>query len=80
MTRWRKEVVKKIKELEIQQEEEYQISRGLFSSEIAEAFKENRDKLIEELARTYGKTRIEYEEMLYAIQPTLYKVGVIPFC
>lgn len=80
MTRWRKEVIKKIEDLEIQQKAEYEMSCGFFASEIAETFKKNRDKLEGEWARTYGKTRIEYEEMMYAIQPTLCEADVIPFC
>lgn len=80
MTRWRKEVIKKIEDLEIQQKAEYEMSCGFFASEIAEAFKRNRDKLEGELAKTYEKTVAEYEEMMYAMQPVLCEAGVIPFC
>lgn len=79
MTRQRKEIYKEINELYIQEQVEYEMGCGFFTSEIAEAFAPAKEKLYERLAKTYGLTAQEYEGKQYEIGNRLVAVDVIPF-
>ena len=80
MTRWRKEVRKKMDALYRQEQAEYEMGCGFGVSEICSVFEPYWEKLNEEMAQTYGKTVEEYEVMLYEAQNDLYFAGAIPFC
>ena len=79
MTRQRKEIQKQLDQLRMEESAEYEMSCGFFTSEIAEVFGKLREKLIEKLAATYGKTVPEYEAMLYEVHDKLISRGIYPF-
>lgn len=80
MTRWRKEILKKMIELDKDQCAEYEMSCGYFTSEISEAFNKRRDILEDEMAKSYGMTREEYDNMCYENQNYSHIGGEIPLC
>lgn len=79
MTRQRKEIMKKMNVLQMQEEAEYEMGCGFATDKISNIFAPLHKKLNEKLAATYGKTAEEYESMCYDIQHKLYLKGAIPF-
>ena len=78
MTRLRKEIYKEMDELYLQEQAEYEMGCGFFSSEIAAAFEPAWEKLHEKLAATYGLTVQEYDARQYETGNRLLAAGVLP--
>ena len=73
MTRQRKEIIKKIRDLEIQEVVDLELGCGYRATDFGldDLFEEARRKLDEELAATYGLTAKQYEAMQYEISSRL---------
>lgn len=56
------------------------MSCGYFTSEISESFNKRRDILEDEMAKSYGMTREEYDNMCYENQNYSHIGGEIPLC
>jgi hypothetical protein len=79
MTRQRKEIQKKMWELEREECAEYELGCGFFSQEIAEAFRPHWEKLEELWCATYGRTRQEQMDYVFERQNEAYDNGRIPY-
>ena len=79
MTRERKELQKKMCDLEMQERAEYEMGCGFFGQEIQEAFAPAWQKLHEAWAQTYGRTVKEHDDYIFAKQCEAYDAGRIPW-
>lgn len=80
MTRQRKEILREMEELDMQEQAEYEMGCGFGTSEIARVFAPFWEKLYGKLAATYGMSVKEYEEAQYEVKKKLCATGIIPFC
>lgn len=67
MTRQRKEIQRKIGALEKKEQAAYEKGNG-FTNKLAQRFAQQKKKLVEELAATYGMALPRYEARMYEIQ------------
>ena len=80
MTRERKELQKRMFDLEMQEQAEYALGCGFGDQEIQEAFTSAWDKLYETWAATYGLSVREHADHIFAKQCEAYDAGRIQFC
>lgn len=69
MTRQRKEIIKKMHALAIEEAADRELCCGYTASDfgLADPFEEAQNELETELAATYGMTAAQYEERIYEI-------------
>ena len=79
MRRQRKEILKKMYELDMQEQAEHEMGCGFGTSEIAEAFAPYWQALREKMAATYGMTVDEYDAAQYETADRLYEAGILPY-
>lgn len=79
MTRERKELMRLMEELEMQEQSEYELGCGFFSEEIAEAFRPDWEALHDRWAATYGRTQKEHMDWIFNKQCEAYDAGRIPW-
>lgn len=77
MTRERKELIKKLERLEMQQAGEYELSCGFCTEEIEKAFHPAFDALYNAWAATYGRTQKEHADYVFNKQNAAYEAGRI---
>lgn len=79
MTRQRKEIQKKMDELERMENAEYELGCGMFGNEIATVFAPSWDALNAEWAATYGMTVKQLMDRVFEKQNEAYEAGRIPW-
>lgn len=79
MTRERRELMRQMEELHMQENAEYELGCGFFSEEISEAFRPSWEKLYEAWAATYGQTAREHDEHVFQKQSEAFDAGRIPW-
>ena len=79
MTRQRKEIQKRMFDLEMQQQADYELGCGYCSREIEEAFAPYWNALYEAWAATYGMTVKQHDDHIFKKQSEAYDAGRIPW-
>lgn len=79
MTRERKEIMKKIDELNANENAEYEMSCGFFTEEIEAAFHPAFEALYDAWAATYGRTQKEHMDYIFDKQNAAYEAGRLPW-
>lgn len=79
MTRQRKEIQKRMWELEREEMAENELGCGMFSEQISRAFAPYHQKLQDEWCATYGRTEKEQMDYVFAKLDEAYEAGRIPW-
>ncbi len=79
MTRERRELMRQMEELHIQENAEYELGCGYCSQEIEEAFHPYWEALYDRWAATYNMTQKEHMDRVFEKQCEAYDMGRIPW-
>lgn len=79
MTRERREIMKEMDELAMQEQAEYELGCGYCSEMIEEAFRPDWEALHDKWAATYGRTQKEHMDWIFHKQCEAYDAGRIPW-
>lgn len=79
MTRERKELLRQMDELQMQENAEYELGCGYCSQQIQEAFAPYWEALHNKWAATYGQTVKEHDDHVFKKQCEAFDTGRIPW-